>query len=94
MCNIVQKHPAGPAGRASQKDRHTEDDMMVIIVTNGCTERYVTRDFGNDLTKLRVSTAVMDAKKFSSASGVKAVKALNELYIQQGRYPEILAMGL
>ena len=48
----------------------------------------------NDLTKLRVSTAVMDAKKFSSASGVKAVKALNELYIQQGRYPEILAMGL
>ena len=67
--------------------------MMVIIVADG-SERYVTRDFGNDLTKLRVSTAVMDAKKFSSASGVKAVKALNELYIQQGRYPEILAMGL
>jgi len=67
--------------------------MKVVIIANGCTERYVTR-FGNDLTKLRVSTAVMDAKKFSSASGVKAVKALNELYMQQGRYPKILAMGL
>ena len=68
--------------------------MKVVIVANGCFERFVTRDFGNDLSKLRVSTAVVDAKKFSSASGVKAVKALNELYMQQGRYPEILAMGL
>ena len=81
-------------GSASQRQEPREDDMKVVIIANGCTERYVTRDFGNDLTKLRVSTAVMDAKKFSSASGVKAVKALNELYIQQGRYPEILAMGL
>ena len=68
--------------------------MKVVIVADGCLERFVTRDFGNDLSKLRVSTAVMDAKKFSSASGVKAVKALNELYMQQGRYPKILAMGL
>ena len=94
MCNIVQKHPAGPAGRASQKDRHTEDDMMVIIVVDGCMERFITRDFGSDLSKLRVTTSTAEAKKFTPIRASAMVKTLNELYVQQGRYPEILAMRL
>ena len=68
--------------------------MMVIIVADGCMERFITRDFGNDLSKLRVTTSTTEAKKFTPIRASAMVKTLNELYMQQGRYPEILAMRL
>ena len=66
--------------------------MKVVIITDGCLERFITRDFGNDLSKLRVTTSAAEAKKFALARAFAMVKTLNELYVQQGRYPEILAM--
>ena len=68
--------------------------MKVVIIANGCFERFVTRDFGNDLSKLRVTTSTAEAKKFTLNRASAMVKTLNELYVQQGRYPEISAMRL
>ena len=68
--------------------------MKVVIVADGCFERFVTRDFGNDLSKLRVTTSAAEAKKFTLTRVSAMVKTLNELYAQQGRYPEILAMSV
>ena len=68
--------------------------MKIVIVADGCFERFITRDFGNDLTKLRVSTSTAEAKKFTPTRASAMIKTLNELYMQQGRYPEISAMGL
>jgi len=68
--------------------------MKVVIIADGCMEHFVTRDFGNDLSKLRVTTSAAEAKKFTLNRASAMVKTLNELYAQQGRYPEILAMRL
>jgi len=68
--------------------------MKVVIIANGCFERFVTRDFGNNLSKLRVTTSTAEAKKFTLNRASAMVKTLNELYVQQGRYPEISAMRL
>ena len=68
--------------------------MKVVIVADGCLERFITRDFGNDLSKLRVTTSTAEAKKFTPIRASAMVKTLNELYMQQGRYPKILAMRL
>ena len=68
--------------------------MKVVIIANGCFERFVTRDFGNNLSKLQVTTSTAEAKKFTLNRASAMVKTLNELYVQQGRYPEISAMRL
>ena len=68
--------------------------MKVVIIADGCMEHFITRDFGNDLSKLRVTTSTAEAKKFTPIRASAMVKTLNELYVQQGRYPEILAMRL